>query len=360
MKKHIKKIVSLAAVATITMSLLAGCGDSSGSSGDSASSGDKGELNIFNWTEYIPDSVVQEFEDEYGIKVNYSTYSSNEECLAKVQSSAEGTYDLVVPSDYMVTIMKEKGLLEELDKDKITNLGNIYDSYLNQSYDPGNKYSIPFDTGSVVIAVNKDTVKDSITSYKDLIKPEYKNSIVALDDQRVMIGIALKALGYSLNEVDDSKLAQAKDFLTKLTPNIKSFDSDTPKTALITGEASVGVIWNAEAALANQEKSNIDVVYPKEGMYKFIDNFAIPKGAKNKENAELFINFILRPEINKEIVESYPYTSVNKAAKDMLPDTYTNSKASNIPTDEMDKGEFVKDLGDATAKYDKIWSEIKK
>lgn len=357
MKKQFNKIIAIAVIGAMSMTSLIGC---SGSSGSEDSSGDKGELNIFNWTEYIPDSVISEFEDEYGIKVNYSTYSSNEECLAKVQSSAEGTYDIVVPSDYMVSIMKQKGLLEEFDKDKITNLGNIYDSYLNQEYDPGNKYSVPLDTGAVVLAVNKDIVKDKITSYKDLIKPEYANSIVALDDQRAVIGLALKALGYSLNEVDESKLEEAKAFLAKLTPNIKLFDSDTPKSALITGEASIGFLWNAECAIAMQEKSSIDVVYPKEGMYKFIDSFAIPKGAKNKENAELFINFILRPEINKEIVEAYPYTSVNKAAKDLLPDSYKNNAASNLPASEMDKGEFVKDLGDSTTKFDKIWSEIKK
>lgn len=354
MKRFLKRLIVVGVIGSICTTSLIGCGDSSNSGSD------KGELNIFNWTEYIPDSVISKFEDEYGIKVNYSTYSSNEECLAKVQSSAEGTYDIIVPSDYMVTIMRKKGLLEELDKDKITNLENIDDAYLNQEFDPSNKYSVPLDTGSVVLAVNKDIVKDKITSYKDLIKPEYANSIVALDDQRAVIGVALKALGYSLNEVDDSKLEEAKAFLAKLTPNIKLFDSDTPKTAIITGEASIGFMWNAECALAMQEKSSVDVVYPKEGMYKFIDSFTIPKGAKNKENAELFINFILRPEINAEIVAAYPYTSVNKVAKDLLPETYTNNAASNIPASEMGKGEFVKDLGDSTAKFDKIWSEIKK
>ncbi len=349
--KTIKKIISITIIGVISLTAMTGCG--------SGKSKEKGELNVFNWTEYIPESVVKQFESEYGIKVNYSTYSSNEECLAKLQSSAQGTYDLVVPSDYMVSIMKKKGLLEKLDKDKITNFHNVNDVYLNRDFDKGNEYSVPFDTGAALIAVNTNVVKEDIKSYKDLLNPKYKNSMVVLDDQRILIGIALKALGYSLNETDDAKLAQAKAYLEKLKPNIKLYDSDSPKSSLISGEASIGLTWNAEAALAMNQNKNIKVVYPQEGMYIFIDNFAIPKGAKNKEAAELFINFILRPEINKKIVEAFPYKSVNKAAEDSLPDSYKNNPASNIPDKEMIKGESVKDVGAATAKFDKIWSEIK-
>ena len=354
--KRLKKIICFTVIGILSLTTLLGCGSSSSGSGKIE---EKKELNVFNWTEYIPENVVQEFEKEYGIKVNYSTFSSNEECLAKLQSSAEGTYDVVVPSDYMVSIMAQKGLLEKLDKDKLTNFGNVNKVYLDKDFDKGNEYSVPFDTAAGIIAINTDVVKEDIKSYKDLLNPKYINSMVVLDDQRALIGIALKALGYSLNETDDAKLAEAKAFLEKLKPNIKLYDSDSPKSALINGEASIGFTWNAEAALAMAENKNIKVIYPQEGMFMTIDNFAIPKGAKNKETAELFINFILRPEVNKEIVEAFPYKSVNKAAADLLPDSYKNNPASNIPDSEMAKGESVKDLGEATAKFDKIWSEIK-
>jgi spermidine/putrescine-binding protein len=354
--RRIGKWIALGFMLVMLIVGITGCGSSD--SGEVKK--DRGELNLYIWTEYIPDSVIQKFEDEYDIKVNVNNYSTNEECLAKLQSSASGTYDLVVPGDYMIQIMKNKDLLQKLDLDKVTNLHNVYDTYLNQYYDPGNQYSVPYATGTVLLAVNKDKIKDPINSYKDLIKPEYKDSIVAIDDERVIVGIALKALGYSINEVDEAKLAEAKAFLEKLMPNIKVFDGDTPKTEMISGETSIGIIYNAETALAMKENSNIVAIYPKEGMYRFIDNFAIPKGANNKEAAELFINFILRPEINAEIMKAYPYTSVNQAAKDLLPEDYKNNTASNIPTIEMEKGEFVKDIGENTPKLDEIWSEVKK
>ena len=351
MKKiSLKKILSVVLAGALVSTSLIGCG---------GSDAENGELNVYNWTEYIPESVINDFEDEYGIKVNYSTYSSNEECLAKVQSSAEGTYDVIVPSDYMITIMKAKGMLEELNKYNIPNLSNINETYLNQEFDEGNVYSVPFTGGAAVIAVNTDTVSKKITSYKDLLDSEFKDSLVLLDDQRAVIGMALKALGYSLNEVDDKKLAEAKAYLEELKPNIKLYDSDSPKSSLITGETKAGLIWNAECALAMEENDAIEVVYPEEGMYLFLDNFAIPKGAKNKENAEKFINYILEPEVSKKITEEYPYKNVNAAAYDSLPDDYKNNPASNVPDEEMAKGEYVKEVGDATAKFDKIWSEIK-
>ncbi|WP_196594542.1 polyamine ABC transporter substrate-binding protein [Pectinatus sottacetonis] len=333
--------------------LAAGCG------GSTSGSADKGELNLYVWTQYIPDSVIKQFEEKYGIKVNVSNYTTNEECLAKLESSPKGTYDIVVPGDFMIKIMKEKHLLQKLDKEKIPNIKNVYKTYLNQYYDPGNEYSVPYQTGTVLLAVNTDKIKEPITSYADLIKPQYKNSIVSIDEQRVVIGIALKALGYSINTIDDAKLAQAKAFLQKLMPNIKVFDGDSPKSEMISGETSIGLIYNAEAALAQKQNPAIKIIYPKEGMYRFIDNFAIPAGAKNKANAELFINFILEPKIAAEITKVYPYTSVNEAAKTLLPKDYTDNKASNIPVDVMDKGEFVKDVGANTPKFDQIWSEVK-
>ena len=144
-------------------------------------------------------------------------------------------------------------------------------------------------------------------------------------------------------------------------PNIKVFDSDSPKTEMISGETSIGLIYNAEAALAMKENPAIKIVYPKEGMQRFIDSFCITAGSKHKEAAEQFINFILRPEIAAEITQSYPYTSVNEAAKDLLSDEYKNNPASSIPPDVLNtQGEFMKDVGDATPKFDEIWSEVKK
>ena len=182
-----KKMLSLIVITAMLVTMLAGCGSKS-------SEGKNGELNIFIWTEYVPDSVIEKFEKESGIKVNVSTYSSNEDMLAKVKSESEGTYDIVQPSDYMVEQMASQGMLEELKTDELKNLSNIGESYLNPSYDPGTKYSVPYPGGVAGIAVNTSKVKKDITSYDDLFDSSLKNSIVALDDYRAVIGMTARSM----------------------------------------------------------------------------------------------------------------------------------------------------------------------
>ncbi|HBM75168.1 MAG TPA: spermidine/putrescine ABC transporter permease, partial [Clostridiaceae bacterium] len=206
----------------------------------------EGELNIFNWSEYLPQSVIDEFEQAYNIKVNYNTFSSNEEMLAKLMAGGS-QFDLVVASDYMVETLIKQNLIQTIDTGDIPNFKNIDENVLNLSFDPGNKYSIPYMWGDACIAVDASKVKIPIKGYKDLWNPKLKDSIVVLDDQRVMIGMALKKLGYSINETDPKILSSAKKELLALQPNIKAYDSDSPKTLLINGEASVGFVWGAEA-----------------------------------------------------------------------------------------------------------------
>lgn len=315
-------------------------------------------LNLFNWTEYLPQEVIDKFEAETGIKINYNTYSSNEEMLAKV-SSAPGTYDLVVSSDYMVDIMNKQNLLEPLNKDVITNLNNIGPEYLNKGFDPGNQYTVPYMCGSALLAVNTKLVNIDIEHYSDLWDSSLKDNIVVLDDERGLMGVALKKLGYSINETDPVILEKAKEELITLKPNIKSFDSDSPKTLLINGEVAVGFVWNAEAVMAQKENPDIKIVMPDEGLYLWQDNLLIPKGAKHKENAEKFINFILQPEISKMLSEAFPYTNPNAAAKELLSDDIKNNQGIYPPASVYEQGEYLVDLGETTTLYDKIWTEFK-
>ena len=323
------------------------------------SRGQKEVVNVLNWSSYIPDSVVRDFEKETGIQVNYSTYSSNEECLAKVSSAKEGTYDLIFPSDYMIEIMINRGMLETLDKSQLENVGNVDSFYFNQSFDSSNQYSLPFVMASTVIAVNRDHITDEITSYNDLLKEEYRNNITLIDDQRIIIGMALLANGYNMNTVNEEELAIAKDWLLRLKPNIKAFDSDSPKNFLITEEADIAVLWNAEAALAYQKNHNIEFIYPVEGSALSMDNFAIPKGARHKEAAYQFIDYILRGDVMKKIIESYPYKNVNSKTQLLLGSDYIYNIASNIPTSIIEHGVYVENIGEAVKLYDKLWAEIK-
>lgn len=348
-----KKMLSLIVITVMLVTMLAGCGSKS-------SEGKNGELNIFIWTEYVPDSVIEKFEKETGIKVNVSTYSSNEDMLAKVKSESEGTYDIVQPSDYMVEQMSSQGMLEELKTDGLKNLSNIGESYLNPSYDPGNKYSVPYQGGVAGIAVNTSKVKKDITSYDDLFDSSLKNSIVALDDYRAVIGMTARSMGYSMNETDPAVLSKIQDKLLTLKNNVKLYDSDSPKSALISGDCTVGYVWSAEIALAMEENPDIKVVYPTEGAYLFMDNWAIPKGAKNYDNAMKFIDFMLDAENAQMVLEEFPYLSPNTKAVEAMGDDYSKNEAKNPPAEVIKKGEYVKNLDADTLKiYDEMWTKLK-
>jgi spermidine/putrescine-binding protein len=347
-------IFLLTAILLIASLLLSACKGSEKSNGNSG--GETKELNVFNWSEYLPTSVIKKFEKETGIKVNYDTYASNEEMLAKLSAGNAG-YDVTVASTYYVEIMKKQGLIEKINLDNVPNRKNLLDSFKTNTADPEGEYTIPYMWGTATIAVNEELTKRKVTSYKDLFDPEFKDSLVVLDDQRSIIGGMLAMLGYSQNSTDEKELEEAKAKLMELKANIKAFDSDSPKTLLISGEVKAGIVWGAEALLAARENPAIKTVFPKEGMNLWLDCFVIPKDAKNKENAEKFINFILRPEISKEISMEYPYGNPNAEALKILPEDV--AKEISVPEEEIKKGEYNVDVGEATLLYDRIWSELK-
>ena len=306
-------------------------------------------VNVLNWSAYIPDEVIRDFEKEYNIKVNYGTYSSNEELLAKITNSKEGTYDLIFPSDYMIELMIERDLIQKIDKSKIGNIDNINAIFLNQSYDIYNDYSLPFLSTIVVMAVNRENITDEIKSYNDLLNSNYKNDIVLLDDQRIIIGMSLLANGYDMNTTNLDELAVAKDWLLNLKKNVKAYDSDSPKSFFITEEADIGVLWNAEAELAKLENDKIEIIYPEDGHAISTDNYALVKGAKNIDNAYLFIDYLLRNDVSDKITKEYPYISSCKEVHNSM------VTINNI----FDKGYYVKNIGSNIRDYDKLWADIK-
>lgn len=319
----------------------------------------KNELNVLNWSSYIPDTVLRDFEDETGIKLNYGTYSSNEELLAKVSSAKLGTYDLVFPSDYMVSLMQNKDLLLPLEKNKLSNYDNLNSKYLNLDYDKHNVFSIPFLAATTVIAYNSKTIKENITGFNDLINSKYENNIVLIDDQRIVIGAALLANGYDMNSTSKEELNVAKNWLLKLKKNVKAFDSDSPKTFLITREVDIGFMWNAEAAIALDDNPDLKIVYPKEGFALSIDNMCVLKGAKHEDNAYKFINYILKPEVMQKIIEDYPYKNLNLKTESLLGSNYLNNIAANTPDNILENSHLVKNIGGSITDYDKLWAEIK-
>jgi len=323
------------------------------------------ELNIFVWTEYIPVEMIECFELVYGVTVNRDEYSSNEEMYAKV--SAGGTnYDLVQPTDYIIALMARQGLLQELDHAKLPVMKNLDPNYLDFEFDPGNKYTIPYQAGMDAIVVNTDTVENVPHSWAELWNPEYAGRMVFLDDSRVVIGLTLLTLGYDVNTTDPKQLDEAKVKLKELIPNVKLFDSDSPKTALIAGDVDLGMTWTAEALLAQQENPAIQFIYPTEGSMLWQDNWAMLKDAPHADAAYAWMNYTMQGDIFWLMLRDFPYINPNKAALDYasanqkeLYDLYMGSPITNAPVEAIKNGHRIADVGDATPLYDDIWVEVK-
>jgi spermidine/putrescine-binding protein len=323
------------------------------------------ELNLFVWTEYIPQDMLDCFEKVYNIKVNRDEYSSNEEMYAKL-SKGGTNYDLVQPTDYIIAPMVRQNLLQKLDQSKLPIIQNMDPNYMNLEFDPGNQYTIPYEAGMDAIVYNADKVKNPPKSYADLWNPEYAGHMVSLDDSRVLIGATLLTLGYDVNTTDPKQLDEAKTKLAQLVPGIKLFDSDSPKTALIAGDVDLGITWTAEAFLAQKEKPGITFVYPTEGAIRWQDNWAIPTDTQHLDAVYAWLNYTMQGDVFWLMLRDFPYINPNKAALDFaktdqadLYNAYMNSNITNPPQGAIDKGHRIKDVGDALPLYDKIWTEVK-
>lgn len=351
----------------VTASVLVACGGGgTPAAGETPAAGGEDKLlNLFGWSEYIPQSLLDGFTAETGIKVNYDAFASNEEMYAKIKAGASG-YDMVQPSDYWVSLMASEGMLEELDLTKIPNVANVDPSLPYDLWDATHMYSVPYQYGSVAVAVNTEKVATPILSYNDLWDPGFAGRLVLLDDERQIIGAALLALGYDPNTTDEAELEAAGVKLLELVPNVKVFDSDSPSTVLLSGEADLGLVWNGEAAIAHGENPAMAYFFPSEGAIFYYDNLSILKGAAHVDAALAFMDYVLRPEVSLLITAEFPYSNPNLAALNLLRDTdsdayqaYIDFPATNPPPEAMAKGYILKDVGEATGIYDRIWTEFK-
>jgi spermidine/putrescine-binding protein len=323
------------------------------------------DVNIFVWTEYIPQEAIDCFEEVYGVNVNRDEYSSNEELYAKI-SAGSTSYDLIQPTDYIVPLLIRQGLVQEWDRTKMPVLDGMDPSYMDQPFDPGNKYTIPYQAGTYGIVVNTDVVKDELTSWDDLWNPAYANRLIFLDDMRAAIGVTLLTLGYDINTTDPVQLEEAKVKLAEVVKGIKIFDSDSPKTALIAGDVDLGMTWTGEAFLAQQENPAIQYIYPSEGTILWQDNYALLKDAPHADAAYAWLNYTMQPEVFWMMLRDFPYNNPSTAtleyAKTAQPDLYNaymDSTITNVPAEVFASGQRLVDLGEAAPLYDQIWIEVK-
>jgi spermidine/putrescine transport system substrate-binding protein len=314
---------------------------------------------VYNWTEYIPEGVIERFTEETGIKVVYTTYESNEAMYAKLKVLDSTGFDVIFPSSYFVSKMGKEGMLMPIDKSKLNNFKNLDDRQLNHSFDPANRYSVPYTWGGTGILVNPEQVGPTPEKWADLWDSRFKGTLLLQDDLREVFGMALKKRGYSLNDTDPEHIREAYEDLVKLMPSVRTFNSDSPKVPFLNEEVYAGMIWNGEAHVAMEEMDSLRFVWPAEGAILWMDCLCIPAGAKNVDEAHAFIDFLLRPDVAATMVREWGYATPNKAAMALLDEATRNDPAIFPPLSVMEKSEFQNDIGEAVTVYEQYWNKLK-
>lgn len=318
-------------------------------------SSNKNKLYIYNWTYYVPDEVLRDFEKKFNAKIVYDMYASNEEMFAKLQAGGTG-YDLVFPSGDYVSIMIRKGMLEKIDKSRIPNLANIDKGVLQKiHFDDGSQYSVPYMMGAAGISVNKKQLQNYEHSWNVFEKSELKGRCTLLDDMREVLGGALKTLGYSVNSVNPEELQKAKEVVLKWKENIVKFDAEAFGKGFASGEfwCVHGYAENVFLELDSTMIPDVDFFIPREGTAMYMDNMVLLKDAKNKDLAYQFMNYIHEPEVFAKIVDFLKLPSINTAAN-------AHRKVQpKYQLSDLANSEFKDDLGDNLELYNKIWQEIR-
>jgi spermidine/putrescine transport system substrate-binding protein len=353
MRKLIQAFAAVFLAAMALLYLVSRLNSAQGYSGDNT-------LTIYNWGDYIDPALIEKFEKETGIKVIYQTFDSNEAMMTKIAQGGT-TFDVAVPSEYAISKMKEEGLLVPLDHSKLPNLKYINPRFLDLSFDPENKYSIPYFWGTVGIVYNPDMLGGKkITSWNDLWDKDLRNQILLVDGAREVIGMGLNSLHYSLNDTNKAHLREAKRKLDALTPNVKAIVGDEIKMLIANEEAAIGVVWSGDAAEMIWENEKLDYVVPKEGSNLWFDNMVIPKTAKNIEGAHKFINFMLDPKNAAQNAEYVGYSTPNEKALEYLPEEIANDKRFYPDLDSIGNLEVYENLGKRMlAYYNELFLEFK-
>jgi spermidine/putrescine transport system permease protein len=315
-------------------------------------------LNLYIWSGYIARETIAKFEARHGVKVNVDLYDSNEALLAKLQAGNAG-YDVVCPSDYSVEVLRVQKLLRRLDHSALPHLGNLDPDFLDRPYDPGNAHSVPYFWGTSGIAYSRKRVGDPPVSWGALFDPRYRGRILMLDDAREAIGAALKWRGHSQNTKDPRLLAAAREDLLRQKPLVRTYNSSNFEDILLSGDVWLAHAWNGQIAKAMEQDPDIGYALPREGSTLFIDNLAIPLDARNVALAHAFIDFTLEAEIAAEICRTMSYSSPNRAAWPLLPLELRANAAVFPPADAVVRLELIRDLGEATVVYDRLWTEVK-
>ena len=315
-------------------------------------------ISVYNWGDYIEPEVLDLFEQETGIKVIYETFETNEDMYAKIAMGGS-SYDVIIPSDYMIERMIQENLLQKINWENIPNVANIDPRFMNEGYDPQSEYAVPYTWGTMGILYNTEMVDEAPTSWNTLMDPTYTMDMLMLNSPRDTLAIALVMTGHDLNSTDPADLEDAKNLLIEQKPMVLAYVVDEVKDKMIAGEAAVAMVWSGDATFCMSENDELDYVVPEEGSNVWFDNVVIPKSAKNVEAAHAFINFLNDGAIAARNTEYIYYSTPNQAAMDRLDEYFTGSETYNPPKEVLDRCTVFHDLGDFVSVYNEAWNAIK-
>jgi len=349
----LKRKLLLAFCAVLASAMLAGCGKSGGDSDESRI------VNVYNWGEYIDEQLLEDFEDETGIHVNYQTFDTNES-MRSILKQGGSDYDVIVPSDYMISRLIEEDMLEKIDFNNIPNISLIDESFKGMEFDPTGEYSVPYMWGTVGIIYNTTMVDEPVDSWEILFDEKYSGQILMFDNSRDAMGIALKYLGYSLNTTSDIELDQAFELLETQKPLLQAYVMDQIFDKLAGGEAAIGPYYAGDYVTMVQDNPDLAFVIPKEGTNRFVDSMCIPKGAGNKENAEAFINFMCSTKASTANSDVVGYASPNTEVRDSL-DLDDETMDVMYPSEDIlaNCEYFINLPQDTLDAYDNYWIKLK-
>lgn len=318
------------------------------------------ELTVFNWFDYIDPAVIDLFEEETGITVKYVNFTTNEEMYTKLEAGA-GTYDVIFPSEYMIERMIAHDMLEELDLSAMPNFANVMDRLKDPSYDPGNRFSVPYMWGTLGYLYNSEMVDEELTSWSALFDEKYAGNVIMMNSMRDSIGLALKYLGYSMNTRNEAELNEAKDLLIKQKQDKIQcgYLLDETKDKMVGGEAAIGVVYSGDAQYAIEKNESLVYVVPEEGSNIWVDGMCIPKGSKNVEGAMKFIDFLCREDIAAMNFDYIYYCSPVQAVVDGLDEEEAAQSTINPSEDVVSRCEYFNDVEDVMSLYENVWMEIR-
>lgn len=343
-----KRIIVVLLAAVLCMGCMTGCG---------SKEKDKGELNLYTWDGMFPPEILEGFEKDTGIKINFSHFDYDEDMLAKLEETKGGDYDLVIADDYIIELVIAEGLSQKLDTGKLKNYKHYNPVFMSQFYDPDNAYTVPYASGIPLIVYDPAATDVEIKGYEDLWNPSLKDNVALVGNYRVINGITLKTLGESFNTNDLEVIGKAGEKLLELAPNIRVISDSNTQDFILSGEVAAGFFYSSQVVAAKMANQNLKIVYPKEGLGFGIMASFIPSQAPNAEAAYAFLDYINEPENAAKCYEYVGYYCANKAAEELIA---PEMKEFLVLPADVTSGEIIQNVSaEAEELHSQIWSQFR-